>query len=310
MGEAVHIGLAVTSHDADRIAQARFASVTVSGNVSPAGPFTTSEDINVETLLSSMSKSGVKSTPDSNEARPVAYPGAEPSPSVDGAPTARQLATLVLQHGGSLGSIRYEQAIDTYTVVGSGKDIWETSDEFHFAYKKLAGDGAIVARIHSVTNTNPWAKAGVMMRDALTCDSEHASVFITPENRVCLQYRSASRQNALSIHTDPNAVSLPHWVRLVREGNAFRAQHSDDGRKWKDLQGSDSLTPGAKTWRAVVEIPMNESIYIGLAVTSHTAFLTAEAKMSHVSVTGNVSPPGEFLWSEDIGFQMILLPKK
>jgi hypothetical protein len=32
--------------------------------------------------------------------------------------------------------------------------------------------------------------------------------------------------------------------------------------------------------------------------------------MSHVSVTGKVDPPGEFLWSEDIGFQMIMLPKK
>jgi len=32
--------------------------------------------------------------------------------------------------------------------------------------------------------------------------------------------------------------------------------------------------------------------------------------MSRVTVAGEVSPPGEFLWSEDIGFQMILLPKK
>jgi hypothetical protein len=32
--------------------------------------------------------------------------------------------------------------------------------------------------------------------------------------------------------------------------------------------------------------------------------------MSHVTVAGKVDPPGEFLWSEDVGFQMIMLPKK
>jgi hypothetical protein len=37
---------------------------------------------------------------------------------------------------------------------------------------------------------------------------------------------------------------------------------------------------------------------------------SAEAKMSNVVVTGDVSAAGEFLWSEDIGFQMIALPKK
>lgn len=32
--------------------------------------------------------------------------------------------------------------------------------------------------------------------------------------------------------------------------------------------------------------------------------------MSNVSVAGNVSPVGEFLWSQDIGFQRIALPKQ
>jgi hypothetical protein len=32
--------------------------------------------------------------------------------------------------------------------------------------------------------------------------------------------------------------------------------------------------------------------------------------MSNVTLEGHVSPTGEFLWSEDIGFQVIALPKK
>ncbi|MHC4752662.1 MAG: sugar-binding protein [Planctomycetota bacterium] len=58
----------------------------------------------------------------------------------------------------------------TYTMTASGYDIWtnadgEELDEFHFAYKPLNGAGSIIARVDSVEDTDPWAKAGVMIRD-------------------------------------------------------------------------------------------------------------------------------------------------
>ena len=46
-----------------------------------------------------------------------------------------------------------------YTVKASGADIFGTSDQFHFVYKQLSGDGQIVARVASVQNTNARAKA-------------------------------------------------------------------------------------------------------------------------------------------------------
>jgi hypothetical protein len=211
---------------------------------------------------------------------------------------------------GSVGGIRYEEATDTYTVVGSGKDVWSTSDEFHFAYKELSGNGSIATRIDTVEQVTEWTKAGVMMRNTLTSDSAFASIFITPANRVCFQYRTTAGQTALSIHTDPNAVTLPHWVKLVREGNTFRAQHSRDGLRWTDLRGSDSLGIAITTWAAAAEIQMKETAYVGLAVTSHAGPLSAEAKMSHVAIAGNAQPTGQSLWSQDIGFQMIMLPKQ
>jgi len=65
----------------------------------------------------------------------------------------------------------------------------------------------------------------------------------------------------------------------------------------------------SKPSTAVVE--MDRSFYIGLVVTSHAGpIVTAEAKISNVTVTGDVDPIGEFLWSEDIGFQAIALPKR
>ena len=52
----------------------------------------------------------------------------------------------------------------TFTVTGSGVDIWGTADQFHYAYRTLTGDGTIVARVTSIQYVSPWVKAGVMIR--------------------------------------------------------------------------------------------------------------------------------------------------
>src|SRR5439155_7789207 len=37
----------------------------------------------------------------------------------------------------------------TYTVAGSGSDIWSASDQFRYVYEPLTGDGTITARVTS-----------------------------------------------------------------------------------------------------------------------------------------------------------------
>jgi hypothetical protein len=88
----------------------------------------------------------------------------------------------------------------TATIISDGTDIWNVGpnpyhDEFHYAYLSLLGSGGyvgaanIIARIDSVEDTDPWAKAGVMMRESLAVDSNHAMVVVTPGSGVSFQYR-------------------------------------------------------------------------------------------------------------------------
>jgi hypothetical protein len=81
----------------------------------------------------------------------------------------------------------------TATIESDGTDIWDVGpnpyhDEFHYAYLSLLGSGGypgaanIIARVDSVENTNVWAKAGVMMRESLAVDSNHAMVVVTPSS--------------------------------------------------------------------------------------------------------------------------------
>ncbi len=50
MNKSVYVGLVVSPHVPDQLAQAILSGVHVTGAVSPAGPFTDSNDINLQTL--------------------------------------------------------------------------------------------------------------------------------------------------------------------------------------------------------------------------------------------------------------------
>ncbi len=162
-------------------------------------------------------------------------------------------------------------ANSNWTVVGSGADIWNTSDGFHYVYQSLSGNGQIVARVSSITNTNSWAKAGVMIRETLTGGSEHAIMLITPGQGTDFQYRTSTNGSSVSATTTGtgSSIAAPYWVKLTRVGNTFTGYHSPDDSNWTQI-GSVSIT-------------MATNAYIGLAVTSHSDGALCTANFDNIS---------------------------
>jgi len=190
---------------------------------------------------------------------------------------------------GSVGSF-VEGPVGTYTMTAAGADIWNTSDEFHFAYKTLTGPGTIMAKVASVDNTNIWAKAGVMIRETLEPGSKFAAVYITPGNGCRFQARTdtdiAATSDTSVATAEQIAITAPYWVKLERDvsGN-FRGYYSANGTTWQTM-----------VWRPTVT--MSSNVYVGLALTSHDAALTCEAVFSNVTITGTAGVQ----WShQDIG---------
>ena len=179
-----------------------------------------------------------------------------------------------------------EGSAGTYTMNGSGTDIWGGYDEFHFAFKTLSGPGTIVAKVESVQNTNDWAKAGVMIRDTLEPGSGHAMMAVTPGNGVWFGWRKEAYKDSYS-QKQANIIA-PHWVKLDRDiSGDFRAYHSSNGYTWQALGASQN-------------IQMNRDVYIGFALTSHDADLTCRAVFSDVTITGTV---GSQWTNQDIGIE-------
>ncbi|CAA6676700.1 MULTISPECIES: DUF1800 family protein [unclassified Lentimonas] len=80
-----------------------------------------------------------------------------------------------------------------FTLEASGNDIWNSADEFHYAYQQLDGDGEIIARVDSLVLTNPWAKAGVMIRETLDANSANVISLISGSYGTRAQMRSVPR---------------------------------------------------------------------------------------------------------------------
>jgi len=184
-----------------------------------------------------------------------------------------------------------EEPAGTYRISASGTDISDVADEFRYAFKQLSGGGSIVAKVESVENTDGWAKAGVMIRETLEPGSKHSFVCITPGNGVAFEGRITT--GASSFSTNQTGITAPYWVKLERDaaGN-FTGYHSADGVSWQPIQDA---TPRL--------ISMSPNVYIGLALTSHSAGVTCTAEFSNVKTSGTVTP---MIWShEAIGTAML-----
>jgi len=190
------------------------------------------------------------------------------------------------------GSISYDAAGGTYTMRSAGPDIWGTADGFHFAYKELVGNGSITARVDGITDGGIWAKVGVMVRESLEPGATHAMMAVTPANRVSFVHRLATDGGTSDANGEADAFAMPHWVRITREGNILRGEHSSDGVNWTG--------PTADPAQTEVGAFLPQTVYVGLAMSSFKPGQFAEATFTNVQTTGNVAG-GTFTTSQDIG---------
>jgi endonuclease/exonuclease/phosphatase family metal-dependent hydrolase/regulation of enolase protein 1 (concanavalin A-like superfamily) len=163
----------------------------------------------------------------------------------------------------------------SFTVAGSGENIWDTSDQFRFVYLPLTGDGAIVSQVASVQYVDTLTKAGVMMRETLTSVSRQASMLVTAGSGLNFYRRTVT--NGVSTKSSAVSGAAPRFVRMTRSGNVFTASTSTDGVNWTDV-GSETIA-------------MASTVYVGLAVTSHKPGTLATVNFASTEVTSGAAPP-------------------
>jgi regulation of enolase protein 1 (concanavalin A-like superfamily) len=151
-----------------------------------------------------------------------------------------------------------------FTVNGAGNDIWGTTDQSNYLSQSLTGNGTIVARVTSQSNTDPWAKSGIMIKQSTTSGSSYALLAVTPGNGITFQY-------GFNTAVAGPSYTFPAWLKLTRSGTTITAYSSPDGTTWTQV-GTTTVT-------------LTDPITIGLFVCSHTAGTINTSTFDNVAVT-------------------------
>ena len=168
---------------------------------------------------------------------------------------------------GIAGSFSYTSP--TWTIAGAGADIWNGVDAFRYVYQSSSDNCSVVARVTGITNTDLWAKAGVMIRESTAANAINALVCVTPGNGVSFQWRTTTGSG--SSFTQVAGLTTPMWLKITRTGNSFVASYSSNGT-WIQVGVPQTIT-------------MATSALIGMAVTSHNVNTLCTSTMDNVTPT-------------------------
>ncbi|MDT8442735.1 MAG: CxxxxCH/CxxCH domain-containing protein [Desulfuromonadales bacterium] len=170
----------------------------------------------------------------------------------------------------------------TLTVTNRGVDLWTTDDDYTLVRQgPFTGDFTVTAKVNSLTNTNAWAKAGVLIIDErpnIVNRPKYAGMVVTPGNNFSLQtrYTEGGTGGADYGSVTGGTMSSPAWVRLVRTGDTVEGFYSTDGTNFTSL-ATDTVT-------------FTGDVYTGVWTTSHTATATTTAVFDDFTTVGLYSP--------------------
>jgi TolB protein len=177
-----------------------------------------------------------------------------------------------------LGSAAYDPAKQTYTVAGSGEDMWSAVDEFHFAWRKVSDNISMTADVaFANTSGNPHKKAVLMIRQSLEPDSAYADVALHASGLASLQYRP---DKGADTHEIQSNIAAPARLRIVKQGDYVYLWLADAGGEFKVAGAS-------------IRLLLKGPFYVGIGVCGHDKDVVETAVFSKVDLNTPLAPAGE-----------------
>jgi TolB protein len=99
-------------------------------------------------------------------------------------------------HPKNAGSAQYDKVTHTYTLTGSGYNIWFNRDEFQYVYKKIKGDFTVTANFEFIGEKgNDHRKIGWMIRESTDDKSIALNAVEHGDGLTAMQWRSLTGEN-------------------------------------------------------------------------------------------------------------------
>ena len=193
------------------------------------------------------------------------------------------------------GDATYNAASQEYVFTAGGINIWNSSDQFHFAWRKLQGDFILQARVEFLGSGETHRKAGWMVRKSLDADSPyidgviHGDTMMHGDGGVRLQHRSTTA--AITEQSD-NITDDADVIQLERRGNVYIVSAAKFGEPY--------------SVRTIENIDLGNDVYVGLFLCSHNGEAITHAVFRDVRIIIPAKPDFK-PYHDYIGSQLELL---
>jgi len=167
------------------------------------------------------------------------------------------------------GSVSYNSQTQEYTMLGAGSNMWKAVDQFHFLWKKIKGDFIITASIKFIgPGVVGHRKIGIIARDKLTTGSRYADACVHGGQPLLtsLQYRLSDDDTTGQVIV---ASTHPTDILFQRTGNTFTFSSAVYGENYKTV---------------TKEMQLNDEVYAGLFICSHSDSIIEKAVFSNVRI--------------------------
>jgi tricorn protease-like protein len=181
-------------------------------------------------------------------------------------------AQVDVGRGTRAGSASYDPPRQAYLVAGSGQNMWNDRDDFHFVWKRITGNFILSTRARFIgAGAEAHRKLGWTIRPSLETNSPHVTAALHGDGLASLQFRRATggttdEQKSRDSLPDADAV-----IQLERRDGVYIMSVARFG---------DTLVT-----QELSDVSLPDTVYVGLFVCAHNDTVMERAAFSNVRIT-------------------------
>jgi len=175
------------------------------------------------------------------------------------------------------GSASYDPEPQAYVLTGSGRNMWDMRDDFHFVWKRMTGNFILSTRARFVgPGIEAHRKIGWTIRPSLETNSAHVTAALHGNGLVSLQFRRAAGAVTEEMKSRDSLPDADAVIQLERRDGVYTLSVArfGDTLVTQDLSG--------------VSLP--DTVYAGLFVCAHNDTAFERAAFTNVRVTVPAKP--------------------
>ena len=172
------------------------------------------------------------------------------------------------------GFAQYDPYDQTYSIGGSGTNMWAKQDEFHYLWTTLQGDFILRAEIQFMGDgVDPHRKTGWIVKNNLNSETKHVNASVHGDGLTSLQYRKTIGGETEEV---VSADTTAQVIQLERRGSTYIMSTAKFGEEFTTVELND--------------MEMDKEVYVGLYVCSHNPDIVEVVKFRNVRIIKPVDP--------------------